>query len=227
MKARPGWGRGSKKPERDKYLTPAGVRRLVAAANAVDREAALAFRLAYFFGLRCGEVADLKAGDIDLDHGQLWVRTLKRGGGAKRGPGRPRRKIPYYLREDRPVFPVPIPRNAEARRTVEDAKHRAAGSPGFYVFPGRIAGRPRTTAWFRDVFRRCARRARLSPGASFHSLRHSYGTLVAAATKDPIAVRNYLRHSNLETTSRYMHLAHDYADEIGRFLRLDSGEGEA
>lgn len=188
------------RPPSERFLEPKEVRRLLQATK--DPELHLAFSLAYLFGLRVGEVADLKASDIDLRHGKIWVRTLKRG---RNGPGRP---VPYWRRgpERRPPVPVPI-LGPRARAAVEEALQRGKATASGYIFPGRTGGTPRDRLWFQVRYRNLADRLGLPRGSTFHSLRHSFGTVVARHERNPFAVRDALRHTSVASCDRYVHAA--------------------
>ena len=55
---------------------------------------------------------------------------------------------------------------------------------------------------------------RLGVEATFHSLRHRYGTLAYQATRDLVAVGRQMGHSSPVTTAIYAAAADDVADEI-------------
>ncbi len=192
--------KGSRKPDRLKFMPKRAVRALLTAAfDEADWDAFLAFSLAYWLGLREGEVADLHAKDFDLAHRKVWVRTLKRSG--------------------RPALPVQVPAGTAATDTVTRALATAQGNPSRLVFPGADGKRPRSTRWFRGKFEKYRAAARL-PAYTFHSLRHAHGTLIATATKDPVFVRDQLRHRSVTTTDVYMRNTKDYSKEMGTALDL-------
>jgi integrase/recombinase XerD len=67
-----------------------------------------------------------------------------------------------------------------------------------YVFPF-----DRQTA--HDIIKRAVDRAKLNPEISCHWLRHSAGTHALNAGAPLSLVRDWLRHSNIQTTDRYLH----------------------
>jgi integrase len=200
----------------------------------------LAVELAFYFGLRCGEVAILQARDFDLEEGVLWAKTLKRihrHGLCKRCGERPKRIceiqrhkiIPYdavplkkpweRTGQEIPTYRLTVPKGRAEKVVVEAVKR--AGSPNGWVFPMPTdRTRPRDTQWFRWRFRVARDKAGIKRLVSFHALRHAHGTLVAMQTKDPVFVRDRLRHTNVATTNRYMHAAKDYAAELEKGLKL-------
>lgn len=231
------WVKGSSKHEKDKVLRPAEVKALIAASPPAFR---LAVELAFYFGLRCGEVAILQGRDFDLEEGVLWAKTLKRlhrkslcrtcGEKPKRICVLQKHSIKYASAtplkrpEERqgaeiPIFSLTIPKG-RAQAVAKEALRRA-GSPDGWVFASPTnPARPRDTTWFRLEFRRARDRAGIRRPVSFHSLRHTHGTLMARETLDPVFVRDRLRHTNIATTNRYMHSAKEYAEALGKGLQL-------
>jgi site-specific recombinase XerD len=74
------------------------------------------------------------------------------------------------------------------------------------VLRGPTAGAPVTEAGLRSLFRRhrdASGAVRVRP----HRLRHTYGTELAAAGIDLLALRELMGHASPETTGRYVHLS--------------------
>lgn len=74
------------------------------------------------------------------------------------------------------------------------------------VLRGPGAGRPLGEAALRSIFRR----HRASSGAARvrpHRLRHTYGTELAAAGIDLLALRDLMGHVSPHTTAGYVHLS--------------------
>jgi len=137
-------------------------------------------------GLRAGEVRGLRLADVD--QGRRRVRVL--------GKGSRERVVPVdraffaelgaYLRHERP-----------AGLATEEC---------FVVLRGPTAGQPMTEAGMRSLFRRhrdTSGAVRVRP----HRLRHTYGTELAAAGIDLLALRALMGHASPETTGRYVHLS--------------------
>lgn len=150
-----------------------------------DRAMVLAMVLG---GLRAAEIRSLRLADVDM--GLRRVRVVGKGG--------KERIVPIddvfftecaaYLRSERP----------SGCRTREC----------FVVLRGPTRGRPMTEAGLRKVFRTHRARSgatRVRP----HRLRHTYGTELAAAGIDLLALRELMGHSSPETTARYVHLSSD------------------
>lgn len=213
------WLKGSHKTQRDKFPTKREVRALLAAAPRVHPDIALAMRLAYYFGLRCGEVRILRAKHLDLERRTLWAPTLKRIHRKDK-----RRKVTdpaARTDQELPTFPLSCPKTPDAQYAMAEALDQAVHNPGRWVFPAYgVEGAPRDLSWFRRWFGKVRRRAKVRAVLSFHSLRHAHGSLVALGTKDPVFVRDRLRHTDLKTSNIYMHSSRRYEAELGAVLDL-------
>lgn len=157
-----------------------------------DRALVLAMLLG---GLRAGEVRSLKLADVD--QGRRTVRVIGKGGRERTVPvdGLFFVELANYLRLERPA----------GLETPEC----------FVVLRGPTAGAAMTEAGMRSMFRY----HRATSGATRvrpHRLRHTYGSELAAAGIDLLALRELMGHVSPETTARYVHLsaeqlAADYA----------------
>jgi integrase/recombinase XerC len=148
-----------------------------------DRAIVLAMVLG---GLRAAETRSLRLADVDM--GMRRVRVVGKGG--------KERVVPIddvfftecaaYLRAERPA----------GCRTLEC----------FVVLHGPTRGQAMSEAGLRKVFRTHRARSgatRVRP----HRLRHTYGTELAAAGIDLLALRELMGHASPETTARYVHLS--------------------
>lgn len=148
-----------------------------------DRAIVLAMLLG---GLRSAEVRGLLLRNID--QGLRRVRVVGKGGRERVVPVDRAffAELGAYLRHERPV---------------------GLSTPEcFVVLRGPSAGSPVTEAGLRSLFRRhreLSGAARVRP----HRLRHTYGTELAAAGIDLLALRELMGHASPETTSRYVHLS--------------------
>jgi site-specific recombinase XerD len=137
-------------------------------------------------GLRAAEVRSLRLADVDL--GLRRVRVTGKGGKERIVPVDPAffAELAAYLREERPAG--------------------CASPECFVVLRGPTAGRPMTEAGLRRIFRthrQTSGALRVRP----HRLRHTYGTELAAAGIDLLALRDLMGHANPETTAAYVHLS--------------------
>jgi integrase/recombinase XerC len=148
-----------------------------------DRAITLAMLLG---GLRAAEVRSLRLAEVDM--GMRRLRVTGKGGKERVVPvdGAFFAELAAYLRKERPA----------GCRTPEC----------FVVLRGPTAGQPLTEAGLRRIFRT----HRASSGALRvrpHRLRHTYGTELASAGIDLLALRELMGHANPETTAAYVHLS--------------------
>lgn len=158
-----------------------------------DRALALGMLLG---GLRAGEVRSLRLADVDM--GLRRVRVVSKGGRE--------RVVPI----DRPFF-------SEVASYLRSERPEGLSTPEcFVVLRGPTAGHPLTEAGLRKIFRTHRERSgatRVRP----HRLRHTYGTELAQAGIDLLALRELMGHASPETTALYVHLTpEDLAREYER-----------
>ncbi len=148
-----------------------------------DRAMALAMLLG---GLRAGEVRGLRLADVDM--GLRRVRVVGKGG---------RERV------------VPVDRTFFAELAAYLRSERPPGclTPQcFVVLRGQTAGQAMTEAGMRRIFRTHRARSgatRVRP----HRLRHTFGTQLAQAGIDLLALRELMGHASPETTAAYVHLS--------------------
>ncbi len=151
-----------------------------------DRAMVLAMLLG---GLRSAEVRGLLLKDVD--QGRRRVRVVGKGGRERCVPVDAAffAELGAYLRHERPPG--------------------LATPECFVVLRGPSAGSPVSEAGLRSLFRR----HRSSSGAVRvrpHRLRHTYGTELAAAGIDLLALRELMGHASPETTGLYIHLSNEH-----------------
>ncbi|MDJ0350552.1 site-specific integrase [Cryobacterium sp. PH29-G1] len=146
-------------------------------------------------GLRAAEVRGLQLADVDL--GRRRLRVVGKGSKERHVPvdGAFFTEVAAYLRHERPAG--------------------VKSSECFLVLRGPTTGQPLTEAGLRGVFRR----HRETSGATRvrpHRLRHTYGTELASAGIDLLALRELMGHVSPDTTARYVHLSIEHlAAEYG------------
>jgi integrase/recombinase XerC len=175
-------------------LTPGEVASFVSDLGTCrDRAMVLAMLLG---GLRASEVRSLRLADVDM--GLRRVRVVGKGGRERVVPIDRVffTEVAAYLRSERPA----------GLATVEC----------FVVLRGPTTGQPMSEAGLRKIFRVHRARsgaARVRP----HRLRHTYGTELAQAGIDLLALRELMGHASPETTAIYVHLSpEDLAREYER-----------
>jgi integrase len=171
---------------RVRYLTVAEAQRFL---NACDPDFRRLAQAALVSGARYGELAALRAADFNTDSGTIHVRTSKSGKG---------RHI-VLNNEGAALF-----------------KSLSAGKPGDALLLAKDDG----SAWNKSHQARpmaeACRRARITPTASFHVLRHTWASLAVMGGAPLMVVGRNLGHADTRMVERhYGHLAPSYiADAI-------------
>lgn len=153
-------------------------------------------------GLRAGELAALRPGDVDLDQGRVVVSaSIEQGGGRKTTKtGRVRSvPIPPFLNEALGA------RIAVATETLFEMP--TGGPISHQVF-------------YRTYFKPAAAAIGL-PDLRFHDLRHTYAALLIAHGANPLAVQQRLGHASIEVTLNvyghlFPHLDQQVTDALDR-----------
>jgi integrase len=167
-------------------------------------------RVSAYAGLRLGELLALRWRDVDFQGHALTVgRAISAGLESSTKSGRVRR--------------VPLPDQAAA------ALDRLSRREDFKGGPTR---RCSATPWGRTLdgsaLRRRYRRAQAAAGLRplrWHDLRHTYGSLLAAAGVDLVTIQAAMGHGPLATTGRYLH-ARPAADQAEVFTRAFESASE-
>lgn len=191
---------------------PSGVEPAEQEARAAeDRRDADAFRVLFYTGIRVGELLALRWADVDLPSRSLLVRRTVSAGDETPPKGGRHRAVPLAD----PAM------KALARLGARD--HFVA--PDDYVVCNRW-GRRLDASALRRRYRRACDAARLRP-VKLHGLRHAAGSIVARTT-DAVFVRDYLGHSKLSTTDRYLGAKHRPEDfeRLNRAFASAAGDAQ-
>lgn len=180
------------------------------ARNADDEQDAALYRVAAYTGLRLGELRALRWRDVDFGKQAIVVRrSYTRGQEGATKSGRIRS----------------VPLSSQAAKSLDGLSRRSGFTePDDLVFPNET-GQPIDDSKLRRRFHASLDRAGL-PRVRLHDLRHTFGTLTAAAF--PIAdVKEMLGHADIQTTAIYLHHVPraDAADRLSRlFTAVESNE---
>jgi integrase/recombinase XerC/integrase/recombinase XerD len=141
------------------------------------------FELAYATGLRAEELTTLDTDDADFDAEELRVHG--KGGRERIVPAGEKawRALDAYLQRGRPLL------------AQKDAGERAI----FLSKSGRRLGTPD----LRRRLRNWTRRAGTPPGATPHTLRHSFATHLLEGGADLRTIQELLGHATISTTQTY------------------------
>ena len=178
-------------PKRDQYLPRvlkeedvAALLDSIPASTPLELRDRAIFELAYATGLRAEELTTLDTGDADFDAEELRVHG--KGGKERVVPigEQAWRSLNAYLERGRPL----LAREGEtAERAIFLSKSgRRLGTPDL---------RRRLRAW--------TRRAGTAPGATPHTLRHSFATHLLEGGADLRTIQELLGHSTISTTQTY------------------------
>lgn len=178
------------------------------ATRAEDAQDAELVRVAAYMGLRQGELRALRWRDIGED-----VITVSRAlsAGVESGTKGGRvRHVPL------------VPQAAEAlERLRRRADFTARDELVFCNWRGRALDPSALVA----RFKRARDAAGLRP-LRFHDLRHTYGSLLAAAGLPVTEIQAAMGHADLQTTARYLH-ARQASEQVDRFARAFAEGGDS
>lgn len=200
--------RGASHARREKEIRPATLAEIDVIVYATPERYRVLVLLAAWCGLRYGELAELRRGDIDLPGGVVRVRravTRPTGQGAVVGPPKSHAGIRA----------VAIPPHLLGTVASHLDGHTGP-EPGSLLFPSARGGhldRHSAARWWYP-----AREAAGRPDLRLHDLRHTGLTLaaVAGATVKELMVR--AGHSSPQVAMRYQHVAQDRDQVIAAAL---------
>lgn len=201
--------RTAARPARERFLSPAEAKRLLAVIGTMESEARLSsehadiFRLLLLTGARRSEIAELRWTEVDLEGGRLTLPPARTKAGGRTGT----RRIAL----------------AKAASDILAKRKRGGGA---YVFPsGRDAEKP--AAALQKPWVRVRAEAGLE-GLRLHDLRHSFASLALARGASLPLIGKALGHSTSRVTERYAHLADDalsaLVDAVAEDLEKKGGE---
>jgi integrase len=177
---------------------------------ALEPEDQVPYAVAFYAGLRRGEIDRLDIEDLFLDANELLVRESKSDAGSGRRPPIPKRLVTILretqLRQGRPK------------------RARACGEVS--VYSGRLAKRAmQAWGWGRDKRTGEWRKSRddaLTP-ITLHECRHTYASWLMASRYTLSEIMEFMGHSDLQTTDRYVKLLpqpreRNRAERLNRWL---------
>ncbi len=189
--------------KRDRAATAEEAEALLEPLSPEDR---VPYALAFYAGLRRSEMDRLQWSDVDLD--RLWLVVRKSKSDAGTG-----RLLPIAT----PLKPILLRAYMLQRRPEHG---RVLG--GVSVTSGRLARRVRK-AWTRAVkdARRGGHQLNLEP-IGLHECRHTYASFLMAAGYTLRELMEYMGHSSLQATERYVKLLPQPAGPEGAADRLNA-----
>lgn len=199
---------------RDKFLTPDECRKLLKVCrDLADLDLTkgrqtwitryMLVDLAIRSGLRVGEIASLKVGDLHLN-GKDHYLAVKDGKGSK----------------DRDVYIDPVlTKHLRDYLVIKRKAWRQDTNPGAYLFPSR-EGKPYTTTALHISFKKALERAGLPLHHSIHHARHTYATVSLATSDNLRFVQKQLGHENIGHTALYADLLPEKNRELSRKFEI-------
>jgi integrase/recombinase XerD len=138
----------------------------------------------YSAGLRVSEVTRLKPAHIDSD--RMLIRVEQSKG----------RKDRYTL--------------LSAALLPELRSYYQQFRPQTYLFEGRTPGQALSPDTIQSIFQRARESAGILKKASVHTLRHCFATHLMENGTDIFRIKEFLGHSSIQTTLRYIHVRREY-----------------
>lgn len=211
-----------RKPSAQPMFLDAGQVEQIASALDAHHPYGLMVRVAAYTGLRAGELAALRIRDVNFLRRHIEVRRT-----VQRRAGEWHFGTPKSVRSSRDV---PLRRDLVESLAAYLTDHPHRGDPDAGLWPGRVQGGFGTgksaldfsrqldiSSVYRHYFSPVAADLGL-PGLKWHSLRHTYASLMAAAGIDIYKVSRWMGHSNVAVTDgTYMHLfATDHTSDMDK-----------
>ena len=140
------------------------------------------FWFALYTGLRASELGRLKWEHIDFDHGLIYIYEQKNGEEST---------VPLTDKASRTI------------RTMDRVCDYVFCCPGYAESDRDIGSFVGNTS---KNFRKYRRKAGLPSGLSLHGLRHGCATLLAKNGMGAVQIKTFLRHKDLSTSMKYLHL---------------------
>jgi integrase len=170
--------------------------------RAEDAQDAELVRVAAYAGLRQGELLALRWRDVDFTGRAVTVsRAMSAGIESSTKSGRIRR----------------VPLADQAAAALDRLSRRNDYTLSADLVFCNVLGRSLDGSALRRRFKRARDAAGLRP-LRFHDLRHTYGSLLAAAGIDLVTIQAAMGHRALSTTSRYLH-ARPASEQAAAFTR--------
>lgn len=166
-----------------KYLTKEEVKLLLESTTYLKHKAILS--TLYSAGLRVSEVTNLRISDIISAEMKIRVRNGKRN------------KERYTLLSKK---------NLELLRLYWKKFGYKNYSPDDYLFISRQTQKRLTSRTVQRAIDKAVKKARITKKATPHTLRHSFATHLMNDGVDLVTIQALMGHSNMKTTSIYLHV---------------------
>jgi site-specific recombinase XerD len=186
----------------NRYLTKDESASLLAGAKQINDTAFLVVGLLLTTGLRVSELASADWRDVFKDpRGNIGLKVT--------GKGNKTRVVALRANDVWPLL-----KSYREKRGLSITLSTKDTTPLVVTQEGK---RPSTVALWRWV-RAAATKAGIEKEVSPHWLRHSYATMLALAGGSPFQIQADLGHSQIETSTRYVHWARGLTDSGSRLI---------
>lgn len=192
--------RMKKRTSLPKILSPREVLQIINATPNLKHRAILS--TIYSAGLRISEAAHLRISDIDSSNMRIRVHQAKGN------------KDRYSILSEKNLLLL--------RQYWKDYR------PSFWLFPGVPDTNPIATRTIQSVFKQSLHASGIDKEGSVHTLRHCFATHSLNHGATILQIKELLGHSDIQTTSMYLHLTHAQVLGLKSPLDLhDGGDGRA
>jgi site-specific recombinase XerD len=181
--------RGSRLPRVLSAREASGLLDAIPASGPLEIRDRAMFEVAYSSGLRAEELVSLSLEDVQHDAEELRVE----------GKGRKTRVVPV----GEPAMAAVHDYLERARPELAKAGREVAGGAGARALFLSRTGRPLGTGDVRRRLRTWTARTGIGPGASPHSLRHSFATHLLDGGADLRSIQEMLGHASVSSTQIY------------------------
>ena len=144
------------------------------------------FFTAFYTGMRLGELVNMKWSWIDLKQNQITVKCSE--------------KFTTKSKKER-IIPI----NQNLKTVLTNCSPKIFGITDNYVF-SKICGVKLNDDYITKKFKRAVRVSKLNDKVHFHTLRHSFASLLVQRGVSLYVVKELLGHEELTTTQIYSHL---------------------
>ena len=148
----------------------------------------MAFETIYAFGLRRGELLNMKLQHIDTKRGMITIINAK---------GKKDRSIPI------------------SKRWLEKVRlYYTTYKPEVYLIEGKNAGQSIAAASLQQVFEKTLKKSNITKPYTIHCLRHSFATHLLENGTDLRYIQELLGHKSSRTTEIYTHVSNESLKNI-------------
>ncbi|MHB1687823.1 MAG: tyrosine-type recombinase/integrase [Ignavibacteriaceae bacterium] len=159
---------------------------LIIIANTTYQHLKDAFTVAFYTGLRLGELINMKWDWIDLMQNQITIKCSKE-----------------FLTKSKKERIVPM--SSKVRSIIISRSNSAIHNPTEFVFY-HTRGKRLYPESISKQFKKIVRKSNLNDSIHFHTLRHSFASMLVQRGVSLYVVKELLGHEDLSTTQIYSHL---------------------